>query len=173
MYRTEWTGILRKKQIIRPFECGDRHGKISLLQILEVKEPFVRPFGDEPVTLADAGYAWLQLAVENERVWYTVMFDPQGKLVQIYADITDGNITDTEDPRFTDMYLDLVVYKKEIRVLDADELEQAYRQGMISEDQYRHARKAGEELQAYLQGHMDEVYTFFAEQYTWLRDELK
>ena len=93
--------------------------------------------------------------------------------MQIYADITDGNITDTEDPRFTDMYLDLVVYKKEIRVLDADELEQAYRQGMISEDQYRHARKAGEELQAYLQGHMEEVYTFFAEQYTWLRDELK
>ncbi len=173
MYRTEWTGILRKKQIIRPFVRCERHGKISLLQILEVREPFVRPFGDEQVVLADTGYAWLQLALEGERVWYTVMFDPEGKLVQIYADITDGNITDTEDPRFTDMYLDLVVYKKEIRVLDTDELDQAYRQGMISEEQYRHAREASQELQVFLQEHMNEVYAFFAEQYTWLRDELK
>ena len=91
MARSAWTRVLSKKQIVRGFACGEREGKISLLKILQIREPFKRSYEGREVVLADAGYYWLQLAADRDRAWFTVMFDDKGRLVQIYVDVTDGN----------------------------------------------------------------------------------
>ena len=77
MARREWTQILRRETAIIPAEDDDFRGYAGLMRILEVSEPFVRR-----VTLADAGYTWLQLAPTDGHWWLTVMYDPDGALNQ-------------------------------------------------------------------------------------------
>ena len=109
MLRSAWTRVRSKKQIIREFACGEHKGKISLLKILELSGPFVRRYENREIVLADAGYYWLQLAEDRSHAWFTVMFDDQGRFIEIYVDVTDGNDALAENPTFDDMYLDYVV----------------------------------------------------------------
>ena len=108
MLRSAWTRVRSKKQIIREFACGEHKGKISLLKILELSGPFVRRYENREIVLADAGYYWLQLAEDRSHAWFTVMFDDQGRFIEIYVDVTDGNDALAENPTFDDMYLDYV-----------------------------------------------------------------
>ena len=77
------------------------------------------------VLIADAGYSWLQVALKDRYFWATVMFDDMGNFLQGYFDITAGNsFEDMDNPKFQDMYLDLVLLSDgRILVLDREELE--------------------------------------------------
>lgn len=125
MARSEWTRIRSKKQIILPCSVDGRQGKISLMKLLDVMDPFSRVYNGREIVLADNGYYWLQLAMENDHAWFTVMFDDQGKLLQIYVDITNGNHTEQDDPTFEDLFLDYVVYGDDVYELDRNELDEA------------------------------------------------
>lgn len=161
MKRSEWNRITKRRQIIRGFEHKGFHGKVSLLKMLEVTSPFVSQSPCGPITLADAGYTWLQLAMENDFAWFTVMFDDQNRFLQIYIDVTDGNHTDCEDPWFADLYLDYVIDEEIIIKLDADELEQAHMQKQITLQQYVKALQHGEMIERYLSSHHHELIAFF------------
>ena len=172
MSRSAWTRVLCKKQIVRDFARGERRGKISLLKILEIREAFRRSYEGREVVLADVGYYWLQLALEGSHSWFTVMFDEQGGLVQIYVDVTDGNDTLSDDPSFEDMYLDYVVYRGKVRELDRDELDEAFSSGAISQAQYETALIEGARLRAFLSENAQELGSFFTEQFRKLKTEL-
>ena len=161
MKRSEWNRITKRRVIIRPFAHKGFHGKVSLLKILEVTSPFVSSSGSASVTLADAGYSWLQLAMENDFVWFTVMFDDQDRFLQIYIDVTDGNHTDCEDPWFADLYLDYVIDEDRIIKLDADELQQAHMQKQITLQQFVKTLQHGEMIERYLSSHHHELIAFF------------
>ena len=163
MKRKEWNRITKRRQIIRDFEHRGSHGKVSLLKILEVTSPFVGQTASGCVTLADAGYTWLQLAMENDFVWFTVMFDDQNRFLQIYIDVTDGNHTDCEDPWFADLYLDYVIDEETIIKLDADELEQAHQEKQITLQQYVKALQHGAMIEQYLSSHHQQLIAFFAD----------
>ena len=173
MERSAWTRVLAKKQIIRDFVCGEHRGKISLLKILKISEPFRRSYDGRPVVLADAGFFWLQLALDGERAWFTVMFDETGKLLQIYADVTDGNEALSDNPTFEDMYLDYVVHEGSVYELDRDELEEAYAAGRISKEQYGKSLAAGARIYQKLTEDREAIEAFFAEQFEKLRPELE
>ena len=51
------------------------------------------------------------------------MFDGDGRPVEIYVDLTDGNHTEDEDPWFDDLYLDYVFTGDRVLELDRDELD--------------------------------------------------
>ena len=172
MQRSAWTRVLSKKQIIRDFRCSEGQGKISLLKILRVSEPFVRGCGGRAVVLADAGYFWLQLALDGAHAWYTVMFDDLGRFLQIYVDVTDGNEASTENPSFEDLYLDFVVAEGRVFELDRDELEEAFSSSKLSREQYETALAEGERLRRLLTGHTEELRRFFSEQFVRLLPEL-
>ena len=161
MKRKEWNRITKRRQIIRDYEHDGHRGKVSLLKILEVTSPFVGQTASACVTLADAGYTWLQLAMENDFAWFTVMFDDKNRFLQIYIDVTDCNHTDCEDPWFADLYLDYVIDEETIIKLDADELEQAHMQKQISLQQYVKALQHGEMIERYLSSHHHELIAFF------------
>ena len=173
MERSAWTRVLSKKQIIRDFALGERRGKISLLKILALTEPMMRSYEGREIVLADAGYCWLQLALDRSHAWFTVMFDEQGRLIQIYVDVTDGNRALIANPRFEDMYLDYVVHGARVYELDRDELEEAYRSGAITEIQYETALTAGERIYRELEQNREEIQTFFKSQFRTLRAELE
>ena len=163
MLRSEWTRVRRKEQIILPYFCTYGHGKISLLKMLEVSEPFCRIYGGKEIVLADNGYYWLQLALDGSHAWFTVMFDDRGRFLQIYVDVTDGNDTDKDNPSFTDLYLDFVVYDGRLYELDRSELDAALAAAAITPEQYREAKDAGEQVKAFLLENLDSLPVYFTD----------
>ncbi len=172
MARSEWTRIRSKEQIILPCSFEARQGKISLMKLLDVSEPFSRFFDSKEILLADNDYYWLQLALEGEHAWFTVMFDDEGTLLQIYVDVTNGNDTNKDDPTFEDLFLDYVVYGENIYELDRDELDAAYASGYITKEQYDTAQGSGKVILQFLSGHLPEVKAFFIERFVELRTKL-
>jgi len=166
MRRSDWHRILERKYTVSPCVFQDMEGVVSLLQIQKVTEPLLVPGEDgEKVLIADAGYSWLQVAFKEQFFWATVMFDAKGEFMQGYFDITGGNsFEDVENPRFQDMYLDLVLLDGgRILVLDRDELDEALEQGEISEEQYQQTVKEGEKLYRFLQENEESFLQFCSE----------
>ena len=172
MLRSTWTRVLSKRQVIRDFIRGEDQGKISLLKILEISGQLKRSYEDREVVLADAGYYWLQLAMDRSHAWFTVMFDDQGRLVEIYVDVTDGNDALKDNPTFEDMYLDYVVADGKIHELDRDELEEAFSSGVITKIQYETALAEGAKIRQDLTEHTERITAFFTEQFGKLKQEL-
>ena len=85
------------------------------------------------------------------------MFDTQDRLIQIYIDMTDGNITNVEDPCFEDMYLDFVVHGDTVIEMDRDELKEAFDSRRITGEQYERIAAEGDRLLRYLQENSGEL----------------
>lgn len=166
MRRSNWHRILEREYTVSPCSFQNMEGVVSLLQIRKVTEPLLVPGENgEKVLIADAGYSWLQVAFKEQFFWATVMYDPEGRFMQGYFDITGGNIfEDMENPKFQDMYLDLVLLAdRRILVLDQDELDEALEQNEITEEQYAQTVKAGEELYRFLKENGEAFLKFCGE----------
>lgn len=166
MRRSDWHRILERKYTVSPCSFHGMEGVVSLLQIQKVTEPLmVSGENGEKVLIADKGFSWLQVAFREQFFWATVMFDNQGKFLQAYFDITGGNsFDDMENPKFRDMYLDLVLLDDgRILVLDKDELDEALGQKEITEEEYQNTVKAGEELYRFLQANGEAFLQFCRE----------
>ena len=173
MRRSDWHRILEREYKASPCSFLGMDGVVSLLQIKKVTEPLRVPGENgEQVLIADAGFSWLQVAFKEQFFWATVMFDGQGVFLQAYFDITAGNIfDDTDNPKFRDMYLDLVLLDDgQILVLDEEELEEALEQKEITEEEYKQTIQAGEELHLFLQENGKEFLQFCRE---WRKNLLK
>lgn len=166
MRRSDWHRILERKYTVSPCSFQDMEGVVSLLQIQKVTEPLlVSGENGEKVLIADKGFSWLQVAFREQFFWATVMFDSQGKFLQAYFDITAGNtFEDMENPKFQDMYLDLVLLEDgHILVLDRDELDEALEQKEITEEEYEQTVSAGKELYRFLQKNGEAFLRFCSE----------
>ncbi|MBQ7603439.1 MAG: DUF402 domain-containing protein [Clostridia bacterium] len=173
MERSGWTRVLSKKQIIKDFSCGEKNGKISLLKILEIREPLKKKCGESEIVLADTGYYWLQLALDRSHAWFSVAFDAQTNLIEIYVDVTDGNDAAKDNPTFEDMYLDYVVSSDGVLELDRDELDEAYSSGIISKKQYETALAEGKKIRRYLTDNAERIQEFFRDRFEELKTELE
>ena len=166
MRRSDWHRILERKYTVSPCSFQGMKGVVSLLQIQKVTEP-LRVSGENgaKVLIADKGFSWLQVAFREQFFWATVMYDDRGKFLQAYFDITAGNtFEDTDNPKFRDMYLDLVLLDDgRILVLDKDELDEALGQKEITEEEYQNTVKAGEELYRFLQANGEAFLQFCRE----------
>ena len=159
MKRSGWQRCIRKDYVAKDCTFGNLRGRKSLMIFRELTAPLTIHYDFGDVRIADTGYAWLQIALENQFVWLTAMYDANGKLLQLYFDITAGNsFEDPENPCFTDMYLDIVVTAGgEIHVLDRDELDDALACGMITQAESDHAESVCKELAAYLTDNKENV----------------
>lgn len=159
MRRSDWQRILRREYISRDCRMHGRRGKESLLVIREVTGPLVVHDAGEDVLIAEKDYAWVQIALEGLPFWLTAMYDAQGRLIQIYFDITAGNrFDDPENPTFIDMYLDIVVNSRgELFVMDQDELDEALTEGAITQEEWDRASAACRRLYAYLEENREAV----------------
>ena len=166
MRRSDWHRILEREYKVSSCSFQNMEGVVSLLQIQKVTEPLMVPGENgEKVLIADAGYAWLQVAFKEQFFWATVMYDDKGRFMQGYFDITGGNsFEDMDNPKFQDMYLDLVLLEDgRILVLDREELEEALEQREITAEQYQKTIEAGEELYLFLQENWKEFLRFCSE----------
>ncbi len=158
--RREWRGIRERSYAETRFDLGHCRGIAGLLHHDEADSFSVR-FGSGRRQITGNGYCWLQLALEDERVWATVMFDENGNVFECYFDITAGNtLLPGGQSCFVDMYLDVVIRpdSEEIYLYDEDELLEASAQGEITETEKEDALEARARLLASVQTRKKEFF---------------
>ena len=174
MRRSDWARILRRSSAARDFEFRGKRGRAFLMRLDAVASPLTKDYDGEEIVIVGEKYAWLQIAVEGENVWATAMYDPAGRFVQVYFDITDGNrFSDPENPSFSDLYLDVVLTpRQKIYVLDEDELLLARESGDISAAQFEKAREVCGGFCAFLGENSAALIEAFGKTYRSLRAAL-
>lgn len=141
MKRNEFRRIIKSSLKMKNIETDCFKGIAGLLDIIKTDGEWWVTSSLGKVMIASPNYQWLQIAPDHAKWWLTVMFDEQGKLIQYYFDIIKSRyISESGEPRFVDMYLDIVMMPDgRYEVLDRGELELAYRNGWVSEFDYRRA----------------------------------
>lgn len=174
MRRSDWHRILRREYASRDCRINGIGGKESLLVIREITGPLVVHDAGEDVLIVEKDYAWVQIALEGLPFWLTAMYDDQGRLIQIYFDITAGNrFDDPDNPCFVDMYLDIVVNSRsELYVMDQDELDAALAEGAVTQEEWDAASVACARLYAYLEENRESVAEMCSRVYRELWEQL-
>ncbi len=167
MKRTAWRRLLERSYAIRDCSIGGIPGKESVLRIHKVIEPLWVQEGYGRICIADAGHTWVQVALQGQPFWITAMFDREGRFLQIYFDIArPPRFEDPEDPTFEDLYLDIVLTsKKELVVLDREELDGALASGEIGPEEHAFALAACEKLHSYLSSHKEQAVAYVTKVY--------
>ncbi len=162
MRRTDWTRITRRRYLSRECTINGNRARESLIFLDEITAPLTVDSAGKQVKIVEKDYSWLQIAEEGQKWWLTSMFDEHGTLLQLYFDITAGNLfDDTDNPRFRDMYLDIIMNTDgKICILDDDELSDALARGEITSDEYTQTHQACDELYRLLSTHTAEVLNY-------------
>lgn len=135
--RKEWKRISKRNYQEVYISDSDFKGYITLIEMLEVKEPLDVEYPHRTVRIVDQGYSWLQHFPSNKRHSVTTMFNENNEVVQTYIDICVQNGVDENGPWWEDLYLDLILFPTgELILQDEDELEEALREGWISQQDY-------------------------------------
>ena len=161
MRREDWRCITRRRYTASPFSWRSFTGVAGLLIMDQVSKPFaVSSFG-RPLVIADSGWSWLEAAPREAPVFVTAQFDAQGRLFQIYFDLTtsDGcRFDDPMNPSFEDAYIDVIWDPdRGMKVLDREELSDAERAGIVSPAEAERVRKNCGRLTAFLTVHGEEL----------------
>ena len=168
MSRPDWRCIAERRFVAEETFFEGWTGVAGLLMMDRVSEPVVvRSFG-EPLTIADTGCSWLELAPRQAPVFVTAQFDARGQLFQIYFDVTSaaGNCFDDPlDPCFYDAYLDVIWDpRRGLKVLDRQELNAALAAGRLSPQEHEHAVTACGQLTQWLEEKASALSAFCAEE---------
>ena len=171
MKRENWHRIEQREYRCMPLQVEEGEGLVSILILKKVNAPLYVADEDKMVLIADNNYSWLQIALKDQYVWITAMFDTVGNLLQVYFDISNGMVFDEpENPCFEDLYLDIVLTADgRLQILDREELEEALQNRVISEEKYHHAILECEKLYEYLKVHKEKVMEFCRECYEKLK----
>ena len=163
MRRENWRRATKVRYVSAPITVNARTGREAAHFLEEVTSPlYVTNAHGARVKIADRGWCWYQLAFPDERVWLTAMTDEADRLSQIYFDVTAGNdFSDPENPRFTDLWLDLVLEEDfTLRVLDREELDEAFALGAVDERQYKEILAVGEDARQKLEANKRRLAAF-------------
>ena len=171
MRRTDWTRITKRRYVSREYCIGSRRARESLILLDEVASPLIVSSAGKQVKIVEKDYSWLQIAEECQKWWLTSMFDERGELLQLYFDLTAGNLfDDTDNPRFRDMYLDIIMDTDgKIHILDKDELSEALARGEITLSEHNQTTQACAALCQLLSQHTDAVLSYCKQAYARLK----
>jgi predicted RNA-binding protein associated with RNAse of E/G family len=123
-------------------------GYFSYLKIIEVNRPFIVGLKDNEICLYDKGYSEINYLPDNENWQLYGIYDNHGKIIEWYFDVTKKNTVDNEgNPYCDDLFLDIVLLPNgQIIILDEDELQNAYDEGIITYNEYNLAYKVKNKL---------------------------
>ncbi|WP_226673373.1 DUF402 domain-containing protein [Rossellomorea aquimaris] len=172
--RVDWRRVEQRKYSQSHLNTKEFQGYITLLKTVKVKEPLITRYGDKEICIVDNGYLWLQQFPSGKHHSVTTMFDANRDIVQWYIDICLEIGIEDGIPWMDDLFLDIVVLPSgEIFLLDEDELERAYKNGMISESMYDLAWKECSEVRKQLQDDEFMLIKLASEHKRMLESELK
>ncbi len=148
--RPEWKRILQKRFYCSFLSTPEYTGHVTLLCMDQIREPLWIRAGDDPTCIVNTGYSWLQHFPLGEHFAITTMFDEREKIIQWYIDIClRQGVTENNIPWFDDLFLDVEFTPNgDLRLLDADELDDALDTGEISKSEYDLALCESERIMA-------------------------
>ncbi len=150
--RRDWRRITQRHYVQEQVENEVFQGQVTLHSRPVLEHRLDVRYGDETIQIADAGYVWVQQFPSDAHYAVTSMFDASGQLVQTYIDICLRTGMENGRVYWDDLFLDLIVLPSgEVLLVDADELEAAQEQGIISEAEYTLAWVEAKQLQKQLQ----------------------
>lgn len=131
---SSWRRLVEKTYSVKHVQDG----MLGILHIKQVKEPSYKQYSNQSICIANNGYTWIQYFINEKNFAITAMLDEKKELVQYYIDVAKVyKIDERRLPYFDDLYLDVVLLPNdELYLLDEDELEEAYRDGDISKEEY-------------------------------------
>lgn len=136
--RPHWQRILRRRFTVTRLDTPAFQGYVTLLRLIEVRQPLWVPFGARRLCVADHGYCWLQHFPEGAHYTLTTMLDAEGQVVQWYFDLCKAHGVDERGiPWYDDLYLDVIaVPSGEVELIDVADLDEARRQGLLTPADY-------------------------------------
>ena len=135
--RPDWSRISKKKYAQTYLETDEFKGYITLLHMVQLTEPLFVQYDKKEVCVANEGYSWLQQFPADQHHSVTTMFNEEGNVIQWYIDICLRNGCEDGKPWMDDLYLDIILFPTgEIIIKDTDELEDAYKSGIIHKELY-------------------------------------
>ena len=111
------------------------------LCIKEIKK-IEKPFFNNGICLIDNNYYIVEILVKNKHYTIRIFYNEKKEEIIYYYDIVDkiGIDENTNIPYYDDLYLDVIVQKDNIHILDEKELEQALNNKKITINQYNLAK---------------------------------
>ena len=161
----EWKCITSKKRIGKQVDVPAIKGYLGLLTITSVLEKQIWKYDNSDVVVCDNGYHWLTIMPSNEFYCMTVMMDDNYTMKVCYIDMIDTQGYDDDNvPYFYDLYLDLIVYPNgDVIVDDMDELQEALKTRVITEQQYNKALTTSQKLQDGLLSNIEKFRDYIGE----------
>lgn len=153
-----WKRLLGKRFIWENIKYKDFEGIVGLVILDKLREPLEVSFFGNKVIIADVGYKRLQFAFLNKNFWVTAVYDNNDNLIEHYIDITKNNFLDNDNPYYEDLFLDVVLYNDgKTYILDEDELDEAVKEGIVKEDEYKLANDVLKEVIDYIEKNKEEI----------------
>ena len=114
--------------------------------------PFVLSNG---LKVIDNNYYIIEILPKNENYAIRAYLDSDKNLIEYYIDITNGCGIDLDSkiPYYDDLYLDITITNNNVEVLDEEELENAYKNGLIDSDTYNMAIETKDKLLDEIKNH--------------------
>lgn len=115
-------------------------------------DPFVLSNG---LKVIDNNYYIIEILPKNENYAIRAYLDSDKKLIEYYIDITNGCGIDLDSkiPYYDDLYLDITITNNNVEILDEEELENAYKNGLIDSDTYNIAIETKDKLLDEIKNH--------------------
>ncbi|MBQ8599666.1 MAG: DUF402 domain-containing protein [Oscillospiraceae bacterium] len=173
--RYDWRNVLKRRDAHCRWNKNGQQGEAALIHIIKAAKRGLGQFRGEPVVIYEDDYHWLQIAMEDCHWWLTVMVDGHGQITQYYFDITlENHLLGSRDSWFWDLYLDVVLMPDgRMDLLDADELDEALRQGDITAEQHVLAHQWAQELMSDLPKRLPRLKEFCEGLFAQLKGEEK
>lgn len=126
------------------FDLSNDDYFLAVKHIIKTDQPFII----DGRTIISNGTYVMELVPKNENYSMRVYFDENKNITEYYFDIIRGSGIDEESkiPYYDDLYLDVTLTDGEIKVLDEDELEEAYKNHEITKEEYDMAIEVGNKL---------------------------
>ncbi|MDQ1234527.1 putative RNA-binding protein associated with RNAse of E/G family [Paenibacillus sp. SORGH_AS306] len=159
--RANWRRVIQRNYSRRYVNNSLFTGYVTLYRMNRLREPLYKIYGGRRFCIAAAGYSWMQYYPEHANYVVTAMFDDKREIIEWYIDIckTQG-LTDQGVPWFDDLYLDIVVMKDgQVFLLDEDELDDALRKQIITDQDYELAQQTAQKLLVQIDAHAFPLFT--------------
>ena len=124
-------------------DCQEFHGLVCLLQLIDGKFHYWNWPETGKIAVIGKGMTWLQLIPDGKSHVLTAKCLPDNSVSVWYTDIIEKIEYDNDGTAvFIDKYLDVAFTPQgEVIIDDRDELDEAYKSGELSEEQYNSALK--------------------------------
>ncbi len=133
-------------------------GDVYFYDFIEVKNKMMISNGK---CILDNGYKWLEFYDYNSKIKLSAIYNEKSEIVEWYFDIAREIGKEHGIPYEDDLYLDVVVTPSgEIKLLDEDELKEAYDRLEISKKDYDMAYAEANKLMELLEENKKELKTF-------------